>query len=94
MDGVAQMQRASGSCCPEVAGSSPAPVQTHYAVHYVGFRGDEYPRAYRIWGGPAIIHRVWDRRARRDIASGDTIIFANDQREDLIARFNGDDIRE
>lgn len=69
-------------------------IQPNQAVHYVGFRGQEYARAYRIWCGPAIIHRVWDRRARREIASGDTVIFANDQREDVIARFNGDGIRE
>jgi hypothetical protein len=26
-------------------------------VHYVGFRGDEYVRAHKIFGGPVYIHR-------------------------------------
>ena len=29
-------------------------------VHYVGFRGDDYARAYRVWGGPAMIHRDYE----------------------------------
>jgi hypothetical protein len=45
-------------------------------VHFVGFRGDEYTRACRIWGKPHYVHYVWDRRAQRDIAPCDTVVFA------------------
>jgi hypothetical protein len=40
-------------------------------VHYVGFRDDAYLRALRVFGGPAFIHRWWDRRAAREIGPGD-----------------------
>lgn len=47
------------------------------AVHYVGFRDDRYWNAYRIYGGPRVIHRWWDLRARREIGPDDIVIFAN-----------------
>lgn len=49
---------------------------TRPAVHFVGFRGDEYARACRVWGNPDFIHRGWDLRAAREIADGDTVVFA------------------
>ena len=45
-------------------------------VHYVGFTGDEYVRARRVFGGPAFIHRGWDMRARREISDADVVVFA------------------
>lgn len=45
-------------------------------VHYVGFRDDAFGRARRIFGGPVIIHRGWDLRARREIGERDLVIFA------------------
>ena len=64
------------------------------ALHYVGFRADEYWSAVRIWGRPTFIHRRWDQRARREIADGDTIIFATGSEADEPSRFNGSDIEE
>lgn len=46
------------------------------ATHFVGFRGEEYRSAVRIWGLPDLYHRVWDRRALADVAPGDMVIFA------------------
>lgn len=46
------------------------------AVHFVGFRGDEFWSAVKIWGRPGLIHMGWDRRALRDIGEGDTVVFA------------------
>jgi|SRR5271166_966774 len=46
------------------------------AVHFVGFRGDEYHRARRVFGAPDFVHRVWDNRAVCDIAPGDIVVFA------------------
>ena len=37
------------------------------AVHFVGFRGQEYHSAVRVWGKPDFIHPVWDRWAQQDI---------------------------
>lgn len=45
-------------------------------LHFVGFRGDEYTRALRVFGTPDFIHRGWDLRAQREIAEGDTVVFA------------------
>lgn len=77
----------------ETRGSVP-PVPCVPCVHYVGFRDDAYLRARRIWGGPAIIHRWWDLRARREIAPGDTVIFAEGEWTQEPRRFNAPDITE
>lgn len=45
-------------------------------LHFVGFRGDEYFRACRIFGTPDFIHRGWDLRAKREISPDDTVVFA------------------
>ena len=29
-------------------------------THFVGFRGDEYHRAQRVFGPPDFVHHVWD----------------------------------
>ncbi|GAB4071807.1 hypothetical protein KHC28_00530 [Ancylobacter sonchi] len=64
------------------------------ALHFVAFRGDEFLSAVRLWGRPDFIHRKWDQRARREIAPGDTIIFAAGSEADPPSRFNGNDIDE
>lgn len=64
------------------------------AVHFVGFRGDEYHRARRVFGDPDFIHIGWDRRARREIADGDLILFARGPHDQAPAERNFDDIRE
>lgn len=64
------------------------------ALHFVWFRGDEYPRAVRIWGVPDFIHRGWDRRARREIMAGDTVVFARGEFDQQPADRNFNDIDE
>ena len=44
--------------------------------HFVGFRGEEFWSAVKVFGPPDFIHRGWDLRAQREIAPGDTVIFA------------------
>jgi len=63
-------------------------------LHFVGFRGDEYPRAVRIFGRPDYIHFRWDTRARRDIHPLDTVVFAKGTDADPPSHFNGPDIAE
>ena len=64
------------------------------ALHFVGFRGDEFWSAVRLWGRPNFIHRKWDQRARREIAPGDVIIFSTGSEADQPSRWNGNDLDE
>lgn len=63
-------------------------------LHFIGFRGEEFWSAVKIWGRPDFIHRRWDQRARREIASGDVLIFATGTEADPPARWNGNDLDE
>lgn len=59
-------------------------------VHFVGFRGEEYWSAVRVFGLPDVYHRVWDQRAQQEIAPGcDTVVFA--RRETEPSPYNFDD---
>ncbi len=59
-------------------------------VHFVGFRGDEYARAVRIWGVPDFVHRIWDQRAWAETHSDAdaVVVFARakdwDRRDDPV----------
>ena len=46
-------------------------------LHFVGFRGEEYRRAIKIFGLPDMIHRVFDPRAIQEFAEGDVVVYAN-----------------
>ena len=64
------------------------------AVHFVGFRDDRYWSAVKVFGRPDFIHRRWDKRAKREIMSGDTIVFATGDEHQEPSHFSGDDITE
>lgn len=64
------------------------------SVHYVGFRDDRYWNAYRIFGGPRVIHRRWDFYATRDVGPGDVVIFAQGDETQPLADRNATDIDE
>ena len=59
-------------------------------VHFVGFKGDEYNRAIKIWGQPDWIHRFFDGRAKAEFMDGDVVIFANGS-EDKFTIWSFDD---
>jgi hypothetical protein len=63
-------------------------------VHFIGFRGDEYWSAAKIWGRPHFIHQRWDLRARRDIGEEDLVVFATGDETSPLSRHNGNDIDE
>lgn len=63
-------------------------------IHFIGFRGEEYWSAVKVWGQPHYIHRGWDKRAQRDIADVDLVIFAKGTDRDEPRDFNYDDITE
>jgi hypothetical protein len=63
-------------------------------IHYVGFRDDRYWSAYRLWGGPRMIHRWWDRRAHRDIGPDDVVVFSMGDETQPVSRWNAPDLDE
>ena len=63
-------------------------------VHYVGFRNDRYWNAFRIFGGPRVIHRCWDRFARSDVGENDVVVFAEGDETQPIAQWNALDVDE
>ena len=48
-------------------------------VHFVGFRGDEYLSAVKVFGKPDFFHRVFDDRVifGGEVGDNDITIFAN-----------------
>lgn len=48
------------------------------AVHFVGFRGEEYHSAVRVFGKPDFVHYHYDVRAAYggEFAEGDVFVFA------------------
>lgn len=63
------------------------------ALHFVWFRGNEYWSAVKVWGEPDFIHIGWDRRARREIMAGDTVVFARGEHDQQPAERNFNDLR-
>ena len=55
-------------------------------VHYVGFRDDRYWNAYRIFGGPRMVHRRWDRYAVSEVGPDDVVIFAEGDETQRVVR--------
>lgn len=54
-------------------------------VHFVGFRGDEYHNAVRVFGRPDFIHRINDPRFRHggELAPYDTVVYARGSENDV-----------
>ena len=63
-------------------------------IHFIGFRGEEYWSAVKVWGKPHVIHMGWDRRALREIGEDDLVIFAKGTEHDPLRERNYDDIWE
>ena len=64
------------------------------ALHFVGFRGDEYSAALRIFGPPDFIHIGWDRWARQEVMPGDIAVFARGTADDEPPVYSVPDLRE
>ena len=65
-----------------------------HCIHFVGFSGEEYWSATKVFGEPDFIHRGWDLRAQREIAEGDTVVFAQGAYDQEPRTKSYDDIRE
>lgn len=59
--------------------------------HFVGFTGDEFTRAKKVFGEPEFIHRYWDGRAESMVVEGDRVIFANGMKAKVLSKFSFDD---
>lgn len=61
-------------------------------VHFVGFKGDEYVSAVRVFGKPDFIHRKNDLRLvfGGELAPHDTVVYANGS-EKAVCLFSVDD---
>ncbi|MGN7161893.1 hypothetical protein [Sphingomonas sp. SAFR-052] len=64
------------------------------ALHFIGFRGDEYVRAVRVFGTPDFVHIGWDRWARQEVVPGDIAVFAKGTFDDEPSAYSFPDIRE
>ncbi len=64
------------------------------ALHFVGFRGDEYHRAISIFGPPDFIHIGWDVWAKQAVVAGDIAVFARGTFDDEPSQYSFPDIRE
>ena len=42
---------------------------------------------------PGMIHRVHDLRMKRDVGEDDVVLYANKETEDVVRKFNGDDVK-
>ena len=60
-------------------------------VHFVGFRGEEYNRAVRVFGLPDFIHLVHDRRMYGDVGDGDLLIFGPKADPNVLSEFSWQD---
>ncbi|PZU95643.1 MAG: hypothetical protein DI527_00595 [Chelatococcus sp.] len=63
-------------------------------MHFVGFRDDRWWNALRVFGRPDFVHPKWDQRARREIAPGDVIVFAESDEPAPPSRLNAPDFLE
>lgn len=59
--------------------------------HFVGFKGDEYHRAIKVFGEPDFVHRHWDGRAASMVVPGDRVILANGAEAVVVSKFSFDD---
>ena len=60
-------------------------------VHFVGFRGDEFLRAKRVFGPPDFIHMIHDHRMYGDVGDGDLIVFGPKASPDKISDYSWQD---
>mgnify|MGYP003637583626 CR=1 FL=1 len=60
-------------------------------VHFIGFRGDEYARAARVFGPPDFVHMWHDARMLGDVGDNDVLVFANKARPDVVNVYSWQD---
>ena len=61
------------------------------AIHFVGFRGDEYNRAQLVFGAPDFVHHAWDYRAIAEVCEGDVVLFCLHDEFQRVQKYTRDD---
>lgn len=61
------------------------------AIHYIGFKDDRVWNVLRVFGKPDFWHRIYDQRARAEIAPGDIVLFASGDETQAVREFTHDD---
>ena len=61
------------------------------ALHFVGFRGEEYHSACLVFGKPDFVHVHWDKRAVDEVFLGDKVVFANKENSGYIHEYTHND---
>ena len=54
------------------------------ALHFVGFKDERVYTAIAVFGRPDFWHRIWDARAKAEIAEGDVAVFASGTSDDMV----------
>jgi len=60
-------------------------------VHFIGFRGEEYWSAVKIFGVPDFIHLIHDNRLYGDVGEHDILIFGPKADPYRISQFSWQD---
>lgn len=60
-------------------------------VHFIGFRGNEYWSARRVWGRPDFIHLIHDVRMYGDVADDDVLVFGPKADPDKVSEYSWQD---
>lgn len=60
-------------------------------VHFIGFRGEEYWSAVKIFGAPDFIHLIHDNRLYGDVGENDILVFGPKADPDRISQFSWQD---
>ena len=60
-------------------------------VHFIGFRGEEYHSAVKVFGPPDFIHMWHDARMYGDAGDGDTLVFGPKGNPNKVSEYSWQD---
>lgn len=60
-------------------------------THFIGFRGEEYWNAVKVFGLPDFIHMWHDNRMYGDVGEEDILIFASKANPNHISKYSWQD---
>jgi hypothetical protein len=60
-------------------------------VHFIGFRGEEFWSAVKVFGYPDFVHLIHDNRMYGDVGDEDTLVFGPKASPDKISEYSWQD---
>jgi len=60
-------------------------------IHFIGFRGEEYNSAIKVFGKPDFIHMSHDNRMYGDVDETDILIFGPKADPEYISKYSWQD---